>query len=437
MLSGDPLGIQFYVSVYKWSRDSECCSRKRFANARTYRLIRHRSVGSAGNWHLNMELVLTLVVALVAAVCGNEPQGAEVDKALPDTKTIAAFVIFRHGDRTPDHEELALYPADNVLSDSIFFPYGKKALTNKGKQRSFFVGKYLKQRYDGLISKLYLPDEITIRTTDYARTKMTALTALAALYPPPPAQRWNPDLDWQPIPYNTPPYEDDDLLYWYNCPRYLWLRDKTAELPEIKKWIEPYQPLFSYLSSHTKTNITKPEDVFFLDNLFQTLKNVGVNPPEWAQQVMPKIKDVTKIEYALEFYNADLVRLASGVLMQSIVNISNSLINDPDFEAKKLYLYSGHENNVAGLMAAARVFEAHQPNYGSTFSLELRNNTKTGQFGMTAVYARNAGGPSEILPIDGCDGALFCDFDKFLTLVQDVIWSKQEMDEQCKNVTDL
>lgn len=36
--------------------------------------------------------------------------------------------VFRHGDRTPDHEELALYPAADGAD--VFFPYGKKALTN-------------------------------------------------------------------------------------------------------------------------------------------------------------------------------------------------------------------------------------------------------------------------------------------------------------------
>lgn len=82
----------------------------------------------------------------------------------------------------------------------------------KGKQRGFRVGEYLRKRYSNkLISSLYLPDEITIRTTDYARTKMTALTALAAIFPPPQAQRWNPFLNWQPVPYNTEPPETDDV----------------------------------------------------------------------------------------------------------------------------------------------------------------------------------------------------------------------------------
>lgn len=40
---------------------------------------------------------------------------------------------------------------------------------------------------------------------------MTALVALAALYPPQPAQQWHPSLDWQPIPYDTLPAEKDDV----------------------------------------------------------------------------------------------------------------------------------------------------------------------------------------------------------------------------------
>lgn len=36
--------------------------------------------------------------------------------------------MFRHGDRTPDQEELDKFPGEH--NDKIFFPYGKKALTN-------------------------------------------------------------------------------------------------------------------------------------------------------------------------------------------------------------------------------------------------------------------------------------------------------------------
>ncbi|XP_026757466.2 venom acid phosphatase Acph-1-like [Galleria mellonella] len=358
-----------------------------------------------------------------------EPSNSVVPDGLADTDLLLAFVVFRHGDRTPDLEELDLYSHDANNKD-VFFPYGMKALTNKGKQRGYLVGEYIRRRYDELISRLYLPDEIKVRTTEYARTKMTALTALAAMYPPLPAQKWNPGLEWQPIPFDTLGASVDDLLYWYYCPRYLWLRNQVYSFPEVKKWLKPYQNLFTYLTEKAGKNITTPEDVFFLDNLFQALENVGIKSPKWAQEVMPQIKEITKIEYAIEFYNAELIKLATGVLMNEILNATNAAIAG-DMEQYKLRLYSGHENNVAALMAAVNVFTPHQPNYGATFSLELRKHRSTGQYGFAAVYAKDAGGPGTILPISGCSGSPFCDYETFLNITSDVVWSFKEYETQC------
>lgn len=57
--------------------------------------------------------------------------------------------------------------------------------------------------------------------------------------------------------------------------------------------------------------------------------------------------------------------------MNDILNYTSSYM-DGDTEQPKLRLYSAHENNVAALLAATRVFEPHQPSYGATFSVELR-----------------------------------------------------------------
>lgn len=51
------------------------------------------------------------------------------------------------------------------------------------------------------------------------------------------------------------------------------------------------------------------------------------------------------------------------------------------------------------------------------------------------MYARDAGGPKEVLPIGGCGGQLVCDYDKFVNLVQEVMFSKEEMDNKCKDLT--
>lgn len=71
--------------------------------------------------------------------------------------------------------------------------------------------------------------------------------------------------------------------------------------------------------------------------------------------------------------------------MTEILNATNAAVRGEAVEPK-LRLYSAHENNVAAIMAAARVFQPHQPRYGSTFSLELRMHRHTGQYGMAVMF---------------------------------------------------
>ncbi|XP_047507048.1 venom acid phosphatase Acph-1-like [Pieris napi] len=342
---------------------------------------------------------------------------------------VMAFVVFRHGDRTPDQEELDKYPSSD-LNSNIFFPYGKKSLTNKGKRRAFSVGQYLRKRYDNIISKLYLPEEINIQTTDYARTKMTALSALSALYPPPPLQQWLPHFNWQPIPYDTAQSSDDHLLPFYNCPRYLRLKNELYKLPEIESYLKSSQDLFKFLSKNTGSNITVPEDVFFLDNLFQTLNNVNVPTPKWAEQIMPKIKEMTKIEYMLMYYTDELIRLSAGGLLSDIFNVTNAKVMEGK-KQPKLFLYSAHENNVAALLAATRTFIPHQPKYGSTVSLELWKNRMTNEYSFMVVYAPEAGGVGMMLPVNGCGDRYLCDYNTFLKLTQDYVLPHSEYKKRC------
>ncbi|KAL4703598.1 hypothetical protein ACJJTC_006775 [Scirpophaga incertulas] len=378
-------------------------------------------------------LLGALVAAVVVGVWGRvvEPTNDVVgEHNLDDTELVKAFAVFRHGDRTADQEELELY-SNNLNYNDVFFPYGMKALTNKGKQRAYSVGEYLRNRYDGLISKLYLPEDIAVRTTPYVRTQMSALAALAALYPPMPEQKWNPTLDWQPIPYNTVESSVDDLIYWSTCPRHGWLKNQIYESnPEMMTLIKPHEELFSYMSEHSGNNITIPEHIFTLDNLFQTLGNVEITPPQWAIDVMPQIKEMTKIKYTL-LYKIKLIVVSTGVLLNEVLEVSEAAVSG-NTEQPKLWLYSAHENNVAALMSAAGVFEAHQPSYGSTFSLELRRHRTTGEYGFTAVYARNAGGPEEILPIPECENPIFCNYATFVDLTKDSVLSREDYQTQCR-----
>lgn len=48
---------------------------------------------------------------------------------------------------------------------------------------------------------------------------------------------------------------------------------------------------------------------------------------------------------------------------------------------RKIYLYSGHENDVVKILAVLNVFDQHLPPYSSAVMLELRKNIRTGTHG--------------------------------------------------------
>lgn len=71
-----------------------------------------------------------------------------------------------------------------------------------GKQRAYQLGKLLRSKYDSFLGDIYTPELVEATSTDYDRTKMSALLVLAGLFPPAPSQTWNDNLSWLPIPYH-------------------------------------------------------------------------------------------------------------------------------------------------------------------------------------------------------------------------------------------
>ncbi|XP_041973717.1 venom acid phosphatase Acph-1-like [Aricia agestis] len=385
-----------------------------------------------------VRLVCLLAVAAVGADAQNTNLRRRPSRFRPpnsldyadDSEIKLAFAMFRHGDRTPDPEELDKFPAAHINS-SVFYPYSLKALTNLGKKHAYNVGEYLRKRYNGFLSELYLPEEISIRTTDYARTKMTVLAALAGLYPPSRIQRWNYFLNWQPIPYDTRNFKEDDLQVYRSCPKYEVMKNSVYDLPEVKIRVDENREFMDELSEHAGRPMNTPTDVFFLSNLAQCLENVGLELPQWVKDARPKIKEMTNLEFECEFYTPELKRLGGGVVLGEFIEASRAIMSG-DSSQPKVHLLSAHENSVAGFMAAAGVFtKPHQPSYGATFSLELRRNGTTSKYGVLAVYAAQAGGPGVRVPIPNCGEDPLCDFDTFVNLTKEFVISRSKFQAHC------
>lgn len=91
----------------------------------------------------------------------------------------------------------------NVLSTKIFNSFSIYfSFKQRGKSRSYQLGKLLRERYDKFLGHIYKSDILEMTSTDYDRTKISALLVLAGLYPPEKSQLWNDQLKWLPMPYN-------------------------------------------------------------------------------------------------------------------------------------------------------------------------------------------------------------------------------------------
>ncbi|PNI96161.1 ACPP isoform 2, partial [Pan troglodytes] len=123
-------------------------------------------------------------------------------------------LVFRHGDRSP----IDTFPTDPIKESS--WPQGFGQLT-----------------------------QVYIRSTDVDRTLMSAMTNLAALFPPEGVSIWNPVLLWQPIPVHTVPLSEDQLLYlpFRNCPRFQELESETLKSEEFQKRLHPYKDFIATL----------------------------------------------------------------------------------------------------------------------------------------------------------------------------------------------
>ncbi|CAG5016988.1 unnamed protein product [Parnassius apollo] len=162
-------------------------------------------------------------------------QGSAVNNdVVNDKQLLLAFVVNRHGERTPDADELSLSNEKEKLRKLTSIE-GLEGLTNAGKRTAFQIGKFIRQRYGSqglkMLSNIYLQDEISLRSTDKERTKMTAEVAMAAVYPPEKPQQWDEGLGkvWQPVPYTAVPLREDYLRYYSNCEKFKELMEKAKK----------------------------------------------------------------------------------------------------------------------------------------------------------------------------------------------------------------
>ncbi|KAJ2941088.1 hypothetical protein O0L34_g10321 [Tuta absoluta] len=351
-----------------------------------------------------------------------------------DKELVLAFAVHRHGDRTPDADELSLSNMQAQILNKTRLE-GLEGLTNAGKRRAYQIGKFIRQRYGpqglDLISNLYLQEEISVRSTDKERTKMTALVAMAAAYPPQVEQQWDEDLGkvWQPVPYTCVPLSEDFLRYYSNCKKYMTLMALAKEECLLEEFL-PYQDLVATAERETGRNFTENPLLFqSLLDLLRSQRSLGLGVPGWTEPLIPRINAAAELAYKLYFRSEEMKRLGGGVLLYDFLEAATLLLHDQPV-SKRLRIFSAHDFNIGALIAVTKtVKEQTIPDYGSVFMLELYRS-RSGLYTVEPVYLDQAGeGPAQPLHIAGCGTP--CPLAKFRALTQEYALPLHEFKRVC------
>ncbi|KAK4881236.1 hypothetical protein RN001_004555, partial [Aquatica leii] len=306
--------------------------------------------------------------------------------------------FFRHGSRLPDEHEM--YPNDpykNIFKEK----FGQ--LTNRGKQESYHFGKILRTRYNDFLGEHFHPNMVYVKSTDTDRTKMTALLVLAGLFPPHNNDKWSDELNWLPIPELNRP----DMY----CPLYLQELNRVLNSEEALNILKSYNNTLEILSSKTGKVYKTFRDVFLFHQLLSTEKHMNLALPNWAADEYKSIQYLTNMQCYFENYNALLKKLNGGRMLAKVINnIKDKILNTLHPPEKKIFLYSGHDNNIINILSSLNLYKFNFPNYNSAIFIELHQNISK-EYIVKIVYFKNINLKAKELKLPKC--STMCNFLKF------------------------
>uniref|UniRef100_A0A1B0GNE6 Uncharacterized protein n=1 Tax=Phlebotomus papatasi TaxID=29031 RepID=A0A1B0GNE6_PHLPP len=240
----------------------------------------------------------------------------------PDKEVVLAHMLFRHGHRTPADT----YPNDPFFNET-FYPYGWGQLTNPGKKYLFEMGEYLHRRYGDFLGKYYQPDVLHAQTTGVTRTRMSMLLVLAGLWPPKDSPtEWNKKLNWQPIPIESEPLDQDSLLLVRTpCARYSEAVEEVLQSAEVQSAVGPYVDMMRELTEITGLDIKTPDDNSYYYLLRRYLESVypGCEARSTFLKLIQKVNELRKLNEVIIGVYLDVNPSQVEPLLREIFDMKN------------------------------------------------------------------------------------------------------------------
>lgn len=330
-----------------------------------------------------------------------------------NTSLKLVHVFFRHGSRIPDEHEL--YRSHERYEYYKQIGFGR--LTNAGKLKSYELGKALRNRYNDFLGEDFESDTVFIKSTDFERTKMTALLVLAGLFPPSEKDKWNDKLNWIPIPFTYDKRGTDyDMGKPYKyCPVYQRELQRILKTDEVKAVIKRYNKTFQLAMNNTGKMYRTLRDVFLLHQLIHVEQTMNVTLPSWAVEAFPDLRRLAIAQCYYENANTLMKRLNGGRRLAKTVENMKRNIQDTIQPKKKIFLYSGHDFTVIDLLYSLDLYKPHFPNFNAAICVELHQELTTGMHFVKILHLKDVFDEPELLVIPGCED--MCEFNKFVETI--------------------
>lgn len=250
--------------------------------------------------------------------------------------------------------------------------------------QEYELGRYFRRRYGKMLGDKYSPKKVYVQSTEHDRTMMSALLALAGLFPPTEEEVWNQNLQWQPIPVHVVPLSSDNVMLGArNCPKYDNLYNAYVnESPEVQQIHEKYGSFFKYLTRMCGQNVTsigdaceihdtmkieKDRNKMLVSNFFLYLLYYNVffsfdisRLPEWVVKVLgpnSPLKSIALFNFKMAAGTPQMARLKCGFLFAKICKHLTDKKNSTLNPNRSLWMYSGHDSTISNMLNALGLFD--------------------------------------------------------------------------------
>lgn len=303
----------------------------------------------------------------------------------------------------------------------------------KGKLRSFNLGKWLRSRYDQLLSANYKKKEMYVFSSDADRCLMSASCVLAGMYNTSRGTEWLPDFPWEPVPIHTRPLDDDPFIaMWAPCP--MWDK-RYADLKKTKVFqdiLKKYEEIVKYVSE--KTGWKNIDDLEYFRTLYEVIYAYNEHNssyiPSWVRLGDKDIvTHLAGLSFAMEAYTPELKRLVAGPFLHTLFGHLDTFVQNKDHP--KFVMLSGHDTTVSEILHTMDCFNYVPPEFSSTVLWEMHKKPN-GHFFVRMFY-RTSTKIDELdkLKLPGCD--YDCDYADFKKLLRSFDIDEEEWMKECKN----